>query len=135
MLNHIRVHHGFVELQWALLRHVVVDLAFLGLDHVRAVGVDGVGQRVVLKADVAGLLLLKEVVLVLPAGLLLVHETARWALVFLLAIVEFAHHLIEGIHLQVCLGVANGGILTLVKQSIKLGLNTCNFVLQNLVVE
>ena len=51
----------------------------------------------------------------LPAGLLLVHETARWALMLLLAAVEFSHYLIERIHLEIGIAVANGRAFTLVK--------------------
>ena len=95
VLHNILAHDLVVEFERVLFGHVVVDLALLRLDNKCPVRVNGVSEGVVLEVDVSGPLLLKEVVLVLPAGLLLVHETAGGARVLLGTTVELAHHLIE----------------------------------------
>ena len=136
MLQHILVHHRVVEFERALLGYVVVDLALLRLDHKCSFRIDTVGQRVVLEVDVARPLLLKEVVLVLPAGLLVVHEAACWALMLISSAVELAHHLIE----RVIVGrwttrFTNRGSFALIEKSVELCLNARHFIIKGLVLE
>ena len=95
VLHNILAHDFVVEFERVLFGHVVVDLTLLRLDNKCPVRVNGVSEGVVLEVDVSGPLLLKEVVLVLPAGLLLIHEAAGGARVLLGTTVELAHHLIE----------------------------------------
>ena len=95
MLEHVLRHHFVVKLQRALLCQVIINLTLLRLDHVSALGIDRVGQRVVLEVDIACPLLLKEMILVLPARLLLVHKAACGASMLLSAAVELTHDLIE----------------------------------------
>lgn len=83
---------------------VVVELTFLGLDHIGALRVDGVSQGVVLHTQLTTLNLLVQMRLVVPRCLLLVHETASRRLVLLLVVtVELTHDLVEGVHLEAIL--------------------------------
>lgn len=125
VLQNVLCHHLIIELKRALLCQVVVDLTLLGLDDVGALGVDRVGKGVLLEVDLAGAHLFVQVVLVLPASLLLVHETTRGRLVlFDASSVELAHHFVELIHVQIVADAALWRLARLgVKERIKLGLN------------
>ena len=139
MLHNVLCHHLIIELKRALLGQVVVDLTLLGLDDVGALGVNRVGEGVFLEVDLAGAHLFVQVVLVPPAGLLLVHETTRGGLVlFDASSVELAHHFVELIHMQIVADAARfiwRGARLRVQERIKFSLHLCNLVLKFLVVE
>ena len=108
MLHNILVHHLVIELERALLCQIIIDLTLFRLDNVGTLGVDGVGQRVLIKINISSALLLEQMVLVLPAGFLLIHESASWRFVLLHArVVEVAHDFVELIHVEVVTHTAN----------------------------
>lgn len=140
MLEHVLAHHLVVESVRVLEGCIIVDFAFARLDNECPLGVDDVGDGVVLHVNLTCLALPVEDSLRVPGGLLLVHEAARGGLVLLhfALVVELSHDFVEVVHLQV---IATDCVVTLShgaflgKQSVELVLNGGYLTFEILVAE
>lgn len=77
-------------------------------------------------------------VLVLPAGLLLVHEPASWRLVLLTVcvVIELTHDFVELVHVEIITHATHRLVSRLfVEKGLELSLDKCDLVLEILVME